>query len=76
MLFREILKLLNVTCGFEDPAEADSYHNEGYILLLKLPDSDTEEPNGEKVSWDGDTVNVSPTVDATIALANLQVTFR
>ena len=69
---RQILKLLNVTCGFEDPAEADSSQNDGYIFLLNLCDNETE-VESEKVTWDGEIVHVSPTVDTSIALANLQV---
>ncbi|XP_065056880.1 mitogen-activated protein kinase kinase kinase 4-like [Rhopilema esculentum] len=69
---RQILRLLNVTCGFEDPAEAGNSHSDGYIILLNLTENEDETVE-EKVEWDGDVVTVSPTVDATIALANLQV---
>ena len=69
---RQIIKLLNVTCGFEDPAEAGILQTDGYIVLLNLNinDSDTTE---EKAEWNDKTVNVSPTVDTAIALANIQV---
>ena len=61
-----------MTCGFEDPAEAGNSHSDGYIILLNLTENEDETVE-EKVEWDGDFVTVSPTVDATIALANLQV---
>ena len=69
---RQILKLLNVTCGFEDPAEAGNSQNDGYIILLHL-NEDESDGEDEKIEWNDEIVHVSPTVDTAIALANLQV---
>ena len=68
--FRQIVKLLNVTCGFEDPAEAGSFPTDGYMILLNLSESEADEG---KTEWNDKVVHVSPTVDTAIALVNIQV---
>jgi len=67
---RQIVKLLNVTCGFEDPAEAGSFPMDGYMILLNLSDSEADEG---KTEWNDKVVHVNPTVDTAIALVNIQV---
>ena len=70
--YRHILQLLNVTCGFEDPADACVSSNEGYIILLNTSSISVDDSEEAPV-WQGQSVSVTPTVDTTIALASIQV---
>uniref|UniRef100_A0ABM0MLC7 Mitogen-activated protein kinase kinase kinase 4-like n=1 Tax=Saccoglossus kowalevskii TaxID=10224 RepID=A0ABM0MLC7_SACKO len=66
----QILQLLNVTFGKDDLHDPglDDQKNNKYLLILK-PDS-----NIQRMCplWDGDTVEVNPSVETTIALAAVE----
>ncbi|XP_070567401.1 mitogen-activated protein kinase kinase kinase 4-like isoform X2 [Ptychodera flava] len=68
---RYILQLLNVTCGNEDisSTKADCEVDDGYMLLIR-PDISALELSP---AWDGETVQVYPSVETTIALADVEV---
>ncbi|XP_077977573.1 mitogen-activated protein kinase kinase kinase 4-like [Glandiceps talaboti] len=65
----QILQLLDVTCGNEDVSDQGQDNTDGYLLLIKADSS----VDGLSPVWDGDTVRVHPTVETTIALADVEV---
>ena len=70
---RQILQLLNVTCGREDITVSTEFasKDEGYLLMVRCLggiDKKLEYP-----LWTGKSVKVEPTAETAIALSHLQV---
>ena len=70
---RQILQLLNVTCGREDITVSTDFtsKDEGYLLMVRCLsgiDKKLECP-----LWTGKSIKVEPTAETAIALSHLQV---
>ena len=70
---RQILQLLNVTCGREDITVSTDLtsKNEGYLLMVRC--SGGIDRKWECPLWTGKSIKVEPTAETVIALSHLQV---
>lgn len=70
---RQILQLLNVTCGREDITVSTDFtsKDEGYLLMVSCSGGTDRKP--ECPLWTGKSVKVEPTAETAIALSHLQV---
>ena len=72
---RQIIQLLNVTCGREDVSVSSDLSNrdDGYLLMVRCGgglDQSTECP-----LWNGQSIQVEPTAETAIGLSHIQVRF-
>ncbi|KAL4233273.1 Mitogen-activated protein kinase kinase kinase 4 [Mactra antiquata] len=71
---RQIIQLLNVTCGREDVSVSNtdlSSHDDGYLLMLRCGGG--SDHLQECPLWAGESICVEPTAETAIALSHIQV---
>lgn len=70
---RQIIQLLNVTCGREDVSVSTDLGNrdDGYLLMLRCGGG--SDHNQECPLWEGESIRVEPTAETAIALSHIQV---
>lgn len=72
---RQIIQLLNVTCGREDVSVSSDLTNrdDGYLLMVRCGGG--VDQSAECPLWNGQSIQVEPTAETAIGLSHLQVIF-
>ncbi|XP_060581220.1 mitogen-activated protein kinase kinase kinase 4-like isoform X3 [Ruditapes philippinarum] len=70
---RQIIQLLNVTCGREDVSVSSDLSNrdDGYLLMVRCGGG--LDQTNECPLWDGPSIQVEPTAETAIGLSHIQV---
>jgi hypothetical protein len=73
---RQIIQLLNVTCGREDVSVSSDLSNrdDGYLLMVRCGGG--LDQTNECPLWDGPSIQVEPTAETAIGLSHIQVRYN